>query len=102
MKSFHPEQIALFHELVLQRFGLVFDQTRENLVSEILEARSAELNMTASEYLAALNSHEEEWNRLAELGPFPRHIFFAAWITFVYLKKSCCQRAWRQMEPAAI
>lgn len=66
------------------------------------EGISAELNMSASEHLAPLNDNEKEWRPVSGVVDRSRNIFFAAWITFVYLKKSCCRRAWRQMEPTAI
>lgn len=76
MNASWAEQIEAFHELIEQRFGLVFDRSRSGQVAEIFDARRAELKKSPCEYLGLLREDSQEWQTLGALLTVPETYFF--------------------------
>lgn len=71
-----PASLEEFRDRIEAEFGLVFDESRREQVEEALLARRTQLDLSARDYLARLESDRAEWDRIAALLTVPESYFF--------------------------
>lgn len=74
--TFSAAYLERFREKIEAEFGLVFDEGRKEQVQQALLARSADLGVSAEEYLRRLDAKKDEWHAIAELLTVPESYFF--------------------------